>query len=110
MKAGSPNPIKLIQEGVVVSDVSHLPFADVVFFQGPVGWRRNHNVDTFREKKVNASRVPAIEVMLCGKLLKFCFYRRDYLRVLSDPREIGLMVSDSTDFLKNEFGKIESGS
>ena len=107
MKAGSPNLIQLVQEGVILSDVSHLPFADVVLFQGPVGWRRNHKVDTFKGKKVDASRVAAIKVMLCRKLLQFCFYRRDYLRVLSDPGEIGLMVSDLTDFLLKEFGGIE---
>ncbi len=107
MKAGSPNLIQLVQEGVVVSDVSHLSFADVVLFQGPIGRRRNHKVDTFRAKKVDASSVPAIKVMLCGKLLQFCFYRRDYLRVLSDPGKIGLMVSDLTDLLKKEFGGIE---
>ena len=110
MKASSPNPIQLVQEDVVVSDISHLPFADVVPFQGPVGWRRNHKVDTFRGKKVDASSVPTIKVMLCGKLLQFCFYRRDYLPVLSDPGEIGLMVSDLTDLLKKEFGGIECGS
>ena len=110
MEAGSPNLVQLVQKGVVVSYVSHLPFADVVVFQGPVGWRRNNKMDTFRLKKLNASRVASIKVVLSWKLLQFCFYRRDDLCVLSDPREIGLMIGYLTDLLKKEFGGIKRDS
>ena len=85
----------------------HLPVADVVVFQSPIGWRSNNKVDTFGAKKLDTSRVASIKVMLCRKLLQFCFYGRDYLRVLSDPREIGLMISYPTDLLEKEFGGIE---
>ena len=67
-------------------------------------------MESFRTKKVNISRVASIEVMLCRKPLQFCFYRRDYFRVLSNSREIGLMISYRTDFLEEKFGWIKRTS
>ena len=64
-------------------------------------------MDTFRAQKLDTARVASIKIMLCRKLLQFCFYRRDYLRVLGDSREIGLMISYRTDLLQKEFGWIK---
>jgi hypothetical protein len=107
MEAGSPNLVQLVQEGLVVSYVTHLPLAHVVAFQSPVGRRGNNKMDTFRAQKLNTSRVSSMKVVLCRKLLQFCFYRRDDPRVLGDSREIGLMIGYRTDLLEEEFGWIE---
>jgi hypothetical protein len=64
-------------------------------------------MDTFRAQKLNTSRVSSMKVVLCRKLLQFCFYRRDDPRVLGDSREIGLMIGYRTDLLEEEFGWIE---
>ena len=61
-------------------------------------------MDTFGAKKLDSSGIASIKVMLCRKLLQFCFYGRNYLPVLSDSREIGLMISYLTDLLEEEIG------
>src|SRR6267143_795112 len=107
VKAGFPDPVQLVDEFVVVLDVPHLPFADVVVLQCPVGRRRDNQVNALGRKKVDRAGVAVVEIVMRWKLLKLGLYLRNQLLVPGNPGKLGLVVVDLGEALGKMLSRIE---
>ena len=94
VEASLPNSIQLVQELVIVSDVTQLPFTTLYSFSVQYGGDVTTRCTLSGARKSIVRESAMVQVVPRGQLLQLCLYGGNQLFVFGDPRQICLVIQD----------------
>lgn len=107
IKAALPDTVEFYQELLIVRDIAHLIRMLAVVLQRPVRRGRHDQMHGVGCEKVDVAGIVAVEVVPGWNLRQPILDGGDRLRILRNPRQVGLVVGDFPDFRGKPIGGVK---